>query len=75
MNTEQLRELAYYIENIDAGEAVCTREDAALLLNAANQIERLRQKRMAQSHEIAVLRSRLAQLESETDDLRRDLPA
>ena len=40
-----------------------------------NEILRLRQKRMAQSHEIAVLRSKLAQLESETVDPRRDLPA
>ena len=49
--------------------------DCYLEREAADEIERLRQKRMAQSHEIAVLRSKLAQLESETDSIRRDLPA
>ena len=65
-----------YLES-DHGHSDCylEREAADEIERLRNEILRLRQKRMAQSHEIAVLRSKLAQLESETDDLRRDLPA
>ncbi|CAB4883958.1 unannotated protein [freshwater metagenome] len=40
MNTEQLRDLAHYIDNYF--DPKCSKEDAELLRNTADEIERLR---------------------------------